>query len=143
MSKWNFVREERKRMEAGDYRLEIIAAEEKQSQAGNDMIVITVKPNQSEIKINHYFVKNQYFNRNMTDFFDSFNIEENNFNFLSWVGAVGAARLKEDEDGYLKIAWFINKEKAKSLPEWVGEMPERQQVSDGFVELKDDEELPF
>jgi len=102
------------------------------------MIVVTIQPNGSNIKIKHYIVKNDWFNRNMTELFDSFNIDEGDFNFVSWVGAVGAAKLKEDEKGYLKVAWFINRDKADNLPEWVGEMPERQTVTE-FKEVETDD----
>ena len=145
MGNWDYVREETPRLQPGDYRVEITNAKEKISNNGNQMIVITVKPNGSDISINHYIVKGQYFNRNMTSFFDSFNIEEGNFDFLTWIGAVGAARLKEDENGYLKVSYFINKSRAANLPEWVGEIPERQKVIkiDDFEEINTDEDIPF
>ena len=143
MGNWDYQREEREVFEPGNYRVEIVSVEEKESKAGNPMIVVTLRPNGSDVKINHYFVKNQYFNRNMTEFFDSFNIDEGDFNFITWVGAVGAARLKKDDNGYLRVAWFLPKDKAEKLPPWVGELPERQTVQDGFDEVDDDDELPF
>lgn len=145
MSGWDYAREEQSRLEPGDYRVEIVGVEETVSKSGNDMIVVTVQPNGSKIKIKNYIVKNEYFNRNMTQFFDAFpQIDEGDFNFLGWIGCVGAAKLKEDEKGYLKVAWFINARKAESLPPWVGEMPERQSITDigGFSEM-DESELPF
>lgn len=130
--------------------MEITAVEETESKAGNPMIVVTVRPNGSNINIKHYIVKNQYFNRNMTDFFDSFNIDEGDFNFPTWVGAVGAAKLAEDENGYLKVRWFISESKAEKLPPWQGTMPERQTVTvigsatAGFVDVvPDEDDLPF
>ena len=150
MSNWDsYQREERPRLTPGDYRVEIVSVEEKESKAGNPMIVVTVKPNGSNITIKHYIVKNQYFNRNMTDFFDSFNIDEGDFNFPTWVGAVGAAKLVEDENGYLKVRWFISESKAERLPAWQGQMPERQTVTTlggtgAFEDVyPDDSELPF
>ena len=148
MSNWDYTREESapSRIAAGDYRVEIIAVEEKTSSTGNPMIVITIRPNGSNITIKNYIVRNQYFNRNATQFFDSFNVEEGNFNLITWVGAVGAARLKEDESGFLKVAWFIDKRRAEKLPAWVGEMPERQTVTTiGDMQELDgiDEDLPF
>lgn len=150
MSTWDdWTREEPSRLEPGDYRVEITAVEETESKAGNPMIVVTVKPNGSNITIKHYIVKNQYFNRNMTDFFDSFNIDEGDFNFPTWVGAVGAAKLVEDENGYLKVRWFISESKAERLPAWQGQMPERQTVTTlggtgAFEDVyPDDSELPF
>lgn len=142
MGNWEYQREERKRLEPGDYRVEIVQVEETTSKAGNPMIVVTVRPNGFETEINHYIVKNQYFNRNMTDFFDSFNVEEGDFNFLTWVGAVGAARLKEDENGFMRVAWFLSKKRAEKLPPWAGGIPERQTVQEAFEEA-DDDEMPF
>lgn len=144
MSNWSdYKREETVRIEAGDHRVKIVDVEETYSRtSGNPMIVVTVTPNNSNIKIKHYIVKNEYFNRNMTEFFDSFNIEEGDFNFIGWIGAVGAAKLREDENGYLKVAWFINKTKAESLSPWIGEMPERQTVTD-FTADEVGENMPW
>lgn len=140
MSNWDdYKREEAPRLEPGDYRVEIVDVEETTSKAsGNPMIVVTIRPNGSNIKIKHYIVKNDWFNRNMTDLFDSFNIDEGDFNFVGWIGAVGAAKLKEDDNGYLEVAWFINKDKADKLPEWIGDMPERQSVTE-FKEVETDD----
>ena len=151
MSTWDdWSREEAPRLEPGDYRVEITAVEETESRAGNPMRVVNVRPNGSNIKIKHYIVKNQYFNRNMTDLFDSFNIDEGDFNFPTWVGAVGAAKLAEDENGYLKVRWFISESKAEKLPPWQGTMPERQTVTvigsstAGFVDVvPDEDDFPF
>lgn len=144
MSTWtDYKREESNRLEAGDYRVSIVEVEETTSKAGNPMLVVTVQPNGSTIKIKNYIVKNEYFNRNMTQFFDSFNITEGDFNLMTWPGAIGAARLKEDERGFLKVAWFLSKKKAEALPPWIGAMPERVTVDrNGFAEVED-EGLPF
>ncbi len=147
MSNWDdYKREERQKVEPGDYRVMITEAEETTSKAGNPMIKLNIVPNTQDgtkINIKHYIVKNEYFNRNMTEIFDSFNIPEGNFNFLEWVNAVGAARLKEDEDGYLKIHYFLNKKKAEKLPEWYGEKPERNMVSEEFSKVVDDDDMPW
>jgi len=140
---FNYTREESNRLTPGNYRVEIVDVEEAQTRlSGRDMLVVTLKPNGSNIKIQHYIVQNEYWNRNMTQFFDSFNIDEGDFNLPTWIGAVGAARLKENENGYLKVAWFIDKKRAEKLPAWQGEMPERQTVTE-FKEIKDDDDLPF
>lgn len=148
MSNWDYTREEPTRLEAGDYRVEIVDVQEAVSKTSNNpMLVITVKPNGSNIKIQNYIVKNQYWNRNMTQFFDAFpQIQEGDFNLLGWVGCIGAARLKEDENGYLKVAWFLDQRRAEKLPPWKGELPERQTVTElGFQEVDplDEDELPF
>lgn len=143
MSNWDsYQREERPRLTPGDYRVEIVSVDETESKNGNPMLVISVRPNGSNITINHYIVKNEWFNRNMTDFFDSFNIEDGDFELPTWVGAVGAARLKEDDRGYLKVQYFIKESRAEKLPPWEGKMPERQELTK-IEEIEDDGELPW
>ena len=139
-----YKREERSRLTPGDYRVAITNVEETTSRNGNPMLVVTVQPDGSEIHIKHYLVKNEYFNRNLTDLLDSFGLGEN-FDTLTWVGTVGAARLVEDENGYLEVRYFLSPERAEKLPPWQGKEPERQEVSslgDGF-EMLDDDDLPF
>lgn len=139
----DYKREERARLSPGNYRVEIVSVEETESKAGNPMLVIGVRPNGSNITIRHYIVKNEYFNRNMTDFFDSFNIDDGDFTLPTWIGAVGAARLKEDEKGYLKVQYFISEDKAEKLPPWEGEKPQRQ-VLTSLTELEEDDgDLPW
>ena len=143
MSNWDsYRREERPRLAPGDYRVEIVSVEEKESKAGNPMLVIGVQPNGSKIIIYHYIVKNEWFNRNMTDFFDSFNIDDGDFTLPTWIGAVGAARLKEDDKGYLKVQYFISEDRAEKLPPWKGEMPERQELTK-LEPLEYESELPW
>lgn len=143
MSNWDsYHREERPRLSPGDYRVEIVSVEEKESKAGNPMLVIGVQPNGSKIIIYHYIVKNEWFNRNMTDFFDSFNIDDGDFTLPTWIGAVGAARLKEDDKGYLKVQYFISEDRAEKLPPWEGKLPERQELTK-LDDVEDDGELPW
>lgn len=139
----DYQREETTRIEPGNHRVVITGAEEATSKSsGNPMIVVEVQPSGSNIKIKNYLVKNQYFNRNMTQFFDSFDIDDGDFALLGWIGAMGAAKLEEDENGYLKVRWFIDKKKAASLPEWQGEKPERNTLTD-FQEVDEDGDMPF
>jgi hypothetical protein len=129
MSNWNYVREESTNVAAGDHRFEVVSAEEKVSKSGKNMIVVSLKPNGASFTVNDYIVEGEYFNRKMTQFFDSTGIEEGNFNLLTWVGAVGAARFKEDENGYLKVQYYLDPKRAEKLPPWVGDMPQRQTVT--------------
>lgn len=141
----DYRREERPRLEPGDYRVKIADVESTTSKAGNPMIVITLTPNGSDLKINHYIVKNEYFNRNMTEFFDSFNVDEGDFNLPGWVGAVGAAKLVHDDNGYLKVRWLIRKDKQNNLPPWIGGEPKRQEVTSAaaFTAVDTNDDLPF
>ena len=143
MGNWNYAREESTKASAGDYRFEVVSAEEKVSKSGKDMIVITLKPNGASFTVNDYIVEGEYFNKKMTQFFDSTGIEAGNFNFMTWVGATGAVRLKEDENGYLKVAYYLDPKRAEKLPPWVGEMPERQTVTDIGSFKDSDDELPW
>lgn len=143
MGNWDsYQREERPRLTPGDYRVEVVSVEEKESKAGNPMLVIGVRPNGSNITIKHYIVKNEYFNQNMTDFFDSFNIDDGDFTLPTWVGAVGAARLKEDDRGYLKVQYFLDQRRAEKLPPWDGPMPERQELTK-LDDVEDESDLPW
>ena len=143
---WNYVREESPRVAPGDYRFEVISAVEKVSKSGKNMIEVCLKINGSNLTVYDYFVEGEFFNRKATSFFDATNIEEGNFDLITWVGAVGAARFKEDENGFLKVAYYIDKKRAERLPPWRGPMPERQKVTtiEGFTESNEpDDELPF
>lgn len=147
----SYKREETAALKDGRYRVEIVSAEEAVSQtSGKPMIVFEIRPNKSKIKIKNYLVLNEYFNRNATKIFDSFDIEEGNFNLLTWPGAVGAAYIYTDAQGYLKVRYWINRKNAEKLPPWEGELPERQTIStlnapEGFTALSDndDDDVPF
>lgn len=147
MNKWNYEREEATRAGAGDYRFEVVSAEEKRSSTDKDMIVVGLKLNGTGIVVKDYLVQGDFFKRKATQFFDATNVEEGNFDLLTWIGAVGAARFKEDEKGYLKVAFYLDKKQAEKLPPWQGEMPQRQTVTslgdDIFNRIPDDEDIPF
>ena len=129
-------------LEEGNYRVVITGTEEKLSKAGNKMLVITLRPSRTKRSIKYFLVDGEYFDRNLTSIYDSFDIPEGNMDFISWVGAMGAASIGSDDAGYPKIKWFINKKKAESLPPFEGEKPERQEVTK-LEEVGDEEELPF
>lgn len=145
MGNWsNYQREEQEFTPiVGKMRCVIVDVEEKVSKGGNNMIVITVTPSGTKAKIKYWLVDNEYFNRNATAFFDSFKeIEDGDFNFLSWIGAEGSAMFKEGDNGYAEIAYFISADRAANLPPFVGEKPPRQTIST-ITESDDDSELPF
>ena len=146
MNDWGYQREEHQTDALkGKYRCVIVDVDEGTSKSsGLPMITITVRPSGTKFKVKTYLVKNDNFNRNATSFFDSFpEIEEGNFNFIEWIGCVGAARFDEDEQGYTKLKWFIPFSKQEALPPFEGEKPERQTVSKLVEETDDDDDLPF
>ena len=148
LSNWSdYQREERETNSniTGKLRCVVTSVEEAVSKtSGNPMIVVSVRPSGCRFTVKNYIVKNEHFNRNMTDFFDAFpSIGDGNFDFLTWVGAMGAANFGEDEKGYMKIKWWITADKAVNLPPFEGDVPEQQTVST-LTELEgDDGDLPF
>ena len=145
MATWNYTREEIKHDEqTGIRRCVIVAAEETVSQkSGRPMIVVTVTPSGSKTKIKDFIVQNDYFNKNMTEFFAAFpSITEGNFNFVEWVGAMGAANFGLNEDGYLKVKWFVSPAKAEHLPPFEGDKPTQQTV-ETFEPVSNEDDMPF
>ena len=148
MSVWeDYSREEREESAkvTGRLRCVITDVEETESKtSGLPMIVITVRPSGTVFKVKSYLVHNDKFNRNATQFFDAFpEIKDGDFNFLSWIGAEGAAEFGLDEKGYMKVKWWIDAVKASDLPPFEGEKPEKMEVTT-LEDAEDDEsDLPF
>jgi len=138
---WNFQRTEQtfQQIPAGDHRVVIESAEQAQSKNGNDMLVIKMRVSGYNSLLWHYIVfmdqRPEITNQKLTQFFDSFDIEDGNFNLASYVGRAGAAHVKIDENGYSKVAWFIHKDKQDKLPPWKGELPKRE----AFTPVEDDD----
>ena len=148
MSNWNYSREEREPAAkvTGKLRCVITAVEEGVSKSsGKPMIIVSVRPSGCRFTVKQYIVQNEYFNANMTSFFDCFTeIKEGTFNFLEWVGCFGAAMFGEDDRGYLTIKYWLSPERAEGLPPFEGDAPERQTVTSiAEPEDGDDDDLPF
>ena len=134
MSNWDdFQREDREESAkvTGRLRCVITDVEETTSKAsGLPMIVVSVRPSGTTFKVKTYLVKNDHFNRNATAFFDAFpEITFGDFNFLSWIGAEGAAMFDLDDKGYLKVRYWIDAMKTADIPAFVGDKPERQSIT--------------
>ena len=151
MSNWDdFQREEKERESAvtGKHRVVITEATEgvtgpNSKTPGTPMIIVKVRPSGRHFSVTHRIVKNDRFNLNMTQFFDAFpEIPFGDFNFLSWVGAEGAAMFKLDNNGYAAVSYFLAPERAADLPAFEGEKPERQTIT-SLDENEDEDELPF
>lgn len=136
--------EESTRLEPGDYRVEVTNVEETVSKSsGKPMMVISLKPNQSNINVKYYIVRNDYWKQNLTEFYDCFLIPRGDDNILTWIGAVGAAKLVEDDNGYLKVKRLLDQKQQEKLPPWVGEVPKRQTLESIMEEADSEEYLPF
>lgn len=148
MADWSdYQREEREEQAkvTGKLRCVIVDVEETESKtSGLPMIVVSVRPSGTRFSVKSYIVKNDYFNRNMTQFFDAFpEIGDGNFSFLEWIGAMGAAMFDLDERGFLKVKYWISADRANLLPEFDGEKPEKQTVT-SLEEVSDpDDGMPF
>jgi len=100
------------RLEAGDYKVRIEEVSEGYSKAGNRMITVILGIAQADFKLKHFLVKGEYFNQNMTKFFDCFKIPRGNFEFNRWCGRVGKAYLdygEKNQNGksYMELKYLI------------------------------------
>ena len=152
LSIWSdFQREEKERESAvtGKHRVVITEATEgvtgeNSKNPGTPMIIVKLRPSGRRFSVAHRIVKNDWFNRNMTQFFDAFpEIPFGDFTFLSWVGCEGAAMFKQDERGYTQVAYFLAPERAADLPPFEGDKPERQTVTSLEDDADPDGDLPF
>lgn len=150
MSNWaDYKREEPTRGKEGVQRCVVVSAEEGVTKDGVPKIMIKVKQSDTGIVCTKHVVKGDWFNKTMTEFFDAFpEIEDGDFNFVTWVGAEGAASFKINNNGYLEIGFFIspNDRRVKDLPPFKGSKPEKIEINAlplSEEEDDDDGELPF
>lgn len=126
---WQFQRTKRQfeGVPAGDHRVIIDSVEKAVSRNGNDMLVMRLKVSGCSSMLWHYIVfmddHPEITNQKLTEVFDSFGIEDGNFNLASWTGKAGAAHVKIDDQGYSKVSYFLKKNKADKLPPWKGDTP--------------------
>ncbi len=110
----------------GEHRVRIEKAEEAISQAGNQMIRMVLEVSGYNGKIFHNFVfmqdNQKLTNQKLGELFNSFSIQPGNLNIASWIGKVGAAKVKhENYNGEIspKVNYFISKDRQDKLPAWV------------------------
>lgn len=110
----------------GDHRVRIASAEEQTSKSGNQMIKLVLEVSGYNATIWHFVVLLQdnpkLVNQKLGELWNSFGIQQGNFNLQQWVGKVGAAKVKHelyDGEPQPKIAYFINKDRQDKLSAWV------------------------
>lgn len=150
---WEYKREENKFQEIpeGTYRCRIESAEKAVSKNGNDMLVLKLEISGQRSHIWNYIVflpdRPEITNGKLTQVFDSFDIEDGNFNLASYTGKCGACVIKHDEDGRARVSYFIKKDKQASLPPFVsmsGDAPRTPIVNgDEFMTIPDDSKNPL
>ena len=155
MANWDYKRTERtfSKIPVGRHRMRIEQAEMTVSSKGNDMVVLTLSVSGMSRTIRHYivFMENNpdMTNQKFTEVFDSFGIEEGEFDLAKWAGHVGAGQTKYDENEYEKVQYFIARKRQSDLPAWVEpKLPEsvreiRAGGSGGYPLPNDDADLPF
>lgn len=105
----------------GKHRVRIEEAEEQTSKSGNTMIRVSFSVSGHPGRVFHYFVDNEYLQRNIDPFFDSFGIRPGDFNVLGWKGKAGAACLKHEMyngNPQARISYFVLKSQQDNLPAW-------------------------
>jgi len=147
---WKYEREDAFDIPDGMYRCRIEDAEITVSSKGNDMVKITLEVSGKKANLWNYitFMPNniEMTNRMLTQFFDSFGIEEGNFNCADWIGKVGACTVKHDEGDLSKVGYFLNRKKQDALPKWVEPSEKtprakKSETPEGFEPADDD--IPF
>ena len=133
----------------GDHRMRIASAEEQTSSTGKQMIKVVLEVSGQNATIWHFIVfmpENQKLtNQKLGELWNSFGIPQGDFNLNSWVGKVGAGRVKHDTyNGEVspKISYFINKERQDKLPIWQ-EPPSKATLTGSFVPVTDNDDLPW
>ena len=140
---WQYKREEIPQIPEGRYRIRIRQADKAVSKNGNDMLVLQFDVSGMSQVLYHYIVflddRPEITNRMLTQFFDSFKgIEDGNFDMRTWIGKVGACRIKHDDDGRAKLHYFIKADKQGDLPNW-REANGAEVDEDGFMKVSEKE----
>ena len=158
MGKWDYKREEPQyaKIPAGLHRVRIEDVEMTTSKAGNDMIKITLSVSGMNRTLWDYIVfmedHPEITNSKFTAIFDSFGIEDGDTDIAHWVGQVGAAKTKIDENEYEKVQFYVSRKGGTyaGIPAWVeptrkfGSSQSSESASSGSYPLpKDDGDLPF
>ena len=131
----------------GDHRMRILSAEEQTSGNGRQMIKLVLEVSGYNSTIWHYIVfmpdNQKLTNQKLGEFWNSFGIMQGNFNLQSWIGKVGAGKVKHEEyngESNAKVAYFIGRAKQDKLPAW--QEPNNASVISDFMPV-DNGDLPF
>lgn len=116
-------------VEDGDHTVIIMGAQVKPTQTGKQMIEVSLlvpKANNS-IYIERY-VEGDYFNQNLSKFFDAFGLKAGNFNFATWVKKTGTGHFIHKEETFINkqgMQQTVNKCRMQYLL-----VPEKEQFSE-------------
>ena len=155
MVNWNFnaadyEEQSFKPIPIGDHRVRIASAEEQTSSSGRQMIKLVLDVSGHNATIWHFIVfmpdNQKLTNQKLGELWNSFGIPQGNFNLSSWVGKVGAAKVKHEAyngEPSAKIAYFISKSKQDKLPVW--QEPSNATTSGQSIglEVTNDDNVPW
>lgn len=155
-SNYTYKKQEHTERQPGNYRCIILKAEAGVSKtSGKNMLTIYLRPSGTASTVKSYIVDNDWFDSNFSSFLDAFPALKDNSNpdnCFAWRGAMGAVKLKVNDDGYFETAKYpwIPADKATKLPEfeWKArddepqEMPELQTFTE-ITDSDDDDQIPF
>lgn len=152
---WNFNADDYKENDfapipVGDHRVRIANAEEKKSQNGNDMIVLTLDVSGHSGSLWFYLVfmpnNPQITNQRLGQIFDSFGIAPGNMNIETWKGKVGGCRVKHEQyngETSAKVNYFLSRSKVDGLPAWSEPAGKASVTGGGNPVVTNDDDLPF
>lgn len=144
---WNFKREETQfeTIPEGEHRCRIKEVEKAISQAGNDMLIVKLEVSGYKGLLFHYITfmndRPEITNRMLTQLFDSFAIEDGDFNIANWAGKAGGVMVRHDDEDRAKVHYFLNKKRQESLPAWKD--AEGGSGASDMQPVDDTEDLPF
>jgi hypothetical protein len=130
-------------IEKGEHQMKIFEVKERVSKnSGNELIEIKLK-NKNGNQFFFYIVKNDFFNRNLTRFYDCFGIERGERNFDNWLNRYGWAYVdkgKPQNDGntYMEIKYLVVDHKGQQAPAKAPPPKAPPPADDGFTD-----DIPF
>lgn len=86
----------------GDHTVTIMGAQVKTSQKGSQMLEVSLLvPDSGNMTYIERYVEGDFFNQNMSKFFDAFGIQPGNFNFPTWVRKSAKGHFIHKEETFL------------------------------------------
>jgi hypothetical protein len=85
----------------GDHRVQIKKVEVKKAKSGSNMLEIQFAVEGGNgIPYYERYVEGEFFNKNMSRFFDAFKLQQNNFQFDSWMMKIATGHFVHEKEQY-------------------------------------------
>jgi hypothetical protein len=107
-------------IEPGEHQLKIVKAEEKTFNSGNEGLKIELA-NKDKTRFFYHIIKNDFFNQNLTRFYDCFKIRRGETDLDQWIGRFGWAFIdkgKPNDNGrqFMEIRYLIVRQPGANSP---------------------------